>query len=370
MSDAFEYFTPPSKSFGIDKSEHSVINWSYFWQLFNQHSAWDLEYNNGGGWISCKYAMTITKVNPPVIPDPAGDGSGSIDISKQKITMEFTAPYTADYRLTFAIDSKVKDYIEKVGEHRYELNYKVGEHDGEDEVYSVIFDWSDIFDIPGIIITHGIKDIGGVDCFWFRARKNSVSQGAHIELDPWFGSQDITETASELTSDEDILTFKATAPENGYAESIFIYVKKEGSDKLIQGLLYTDGLTFVANGATVSTDVTSTDYSWIECKFNYPKPKLVRGTVYRLGFHADPTSAINSIWWKYTHPYGDSDQFIRDSNTGYSYPSYPTPLTNDFENDLNVSIYCTYSIPTTKINKVAGKKVIFTGTSSTKISIG
>jgi hypothetical protein len=50
--------------------------------------------------------------------------------------------------------------------------------------YILTFDWSDVAAISNLAITYGVKNVSGVDVFWFRLQRDSVSAGAHVSLDP------------------------------------------------------------------------------------------------------------------------------------------------------------------------------------------
>lgn len=143
------------------------FNWSHFWQVFKNHALWDLEYKDNGDWISCKQNLTIIR--------------DYLEDNTCKLTLDFTAPYTADYRLTLAIDYRVKEYANRSGQYEYMLTYEVF-----NESFNAVFNWSDLAEIPGVIITHGIKEIDGHNYFWFRARRNNVPEDYHIILDPTY----------------------------------------------------------------------------------------------------------------------------------------------------------------------------------------
>ena len=166
-----------SKSFG--ESSIQRLNWTKFWKLFNAHSAWDLEYNNGSEWLSIKSDLQIIKnYTSLILPENEWVTVNKSDASNCKITLNFTASYSAHYRLTFGIDLDVKNYTHKEGSWNYTISY---------QNHTVYFDWSDVKDIPNLIISHGIKPIGDEAWFWFRIRRNDVPEGANLVIDPSFG---------------------------------------------------------------------------------------------------------------------------------------------------------------------------------------
>ena len=158
--------SPPSPS-TLDFNSHiffdKSVDWQAVWALFNQHAAWDLEWYNSTSsvWASIKSDLTIQRTYP--------------ENDTCKITLIFNASQTGNYRLTFAIDVRVRNYVNRTDKYQYELSY---------DDYSIIFDWSDVIAISGLQITHGITNIGGEDYFWFRMRKDSVPKGAHLVIDP------------------------------------------------------------------------------------------------------------------------------------------------------------------------------------------
>jgi hypothetical protein len=139
-----------------------ILNWTNFWQLFRQHAYWKLEGDRGLGWEDASQYLTVQR-------NYVNNGSTC------KVTLIFDAPLTANYRLTFAIDKKAREYTHKEGTYNYVLVY---------EGYAVIFDWSDILSIPNLIVTHGMKDVSGEQWFWFRIQKDNVQKGVHVEIDP------------------------------------------------------------------------------------------------------------------------------------------------------------------------------------------
>ena len=77
------------------------INWDKFWSVFKNHSMWSLEGYNPvtEEWEQDNSYLTIHR--------------NYTENNQCKIGLEFTAPYTTDYRLTVAIDYAVKQYLNK-----------------------------------------------------------------------------------------------------------------------------------------------------------------------------------------------------------------------------------------------------------------
>ena len=154
------------------------VNWTQFWSEFKKHSAWTLQWYNetSSSWLKVKEALTVQLDYPLEY--------------KCKITLIFDAPYAGDYRLVFGIDYRVREYVERLDKYQYKLSY---------EGFEVIFDWSDVMSISGLIINHGIKEVKGTDVFWFSMRKNSVAKGVHFEIDPSIVSTSEDQTATCYT---------------------------------------------------------------------------------------------------------------------------------------------------------------------------
>lgn len=138
-------------------------DWKALWILFNQHAMWDLEWYNSTSleWVSIQSDLTIQKIYPKN--------------DTCKITLNFNASQTGNYRLTFAIDARVRNYVNKTDKYQYELDY---------DDYSIVFDWTDVISIPNLMITHGLTMVDGNDYFWFRMRRDNIPKGAHVVIDP------------------------------------------------------------------------------------------------------------------------------------------------------------------------------------------
>ena len=148
----------PSNIF-VDKP----VDWQALRILFNQHATWDLEWYNSTSlqWISIKSDLTIQRIYP--------------ENDTCKIALVFDASQKGNYRLTFAVDARVRSYVNKTGQYQYELNY---------DDYSIVFDWNDVIAISGLQVTHGMTVVDGSDYFWFRMRRDNIPKNTHIVIDP------------------------------------------------------------------------------------------------------------------------------------------------------------------------------------------
>lgn len=127
------------------------------WSKINKVCIWDLEYLDGETWRSRKELLEIGRAYP--------------ENNTCKITLNFTSDGAGSYRLTLAIKEKVLDHINKTGSFQYELTFMN---------YSLIFDWSDLKNIPGLKFKHGLQD----HYFYFRIKKENVPASKSFSLDP------------------------------------------------------------------------------------------------------------------------------------------------------------------------------------------
>ena len=258
------------------------------------------------------------------------------DTSKEKTTLDFTASHTADYRLTFAVDARVKEYVKKIDEYKYELNYKVGDHNGEDEIYSVFFDWSDIVTIPGIVLSHGITEIEGHGYFWFRARKNNVQQGAHIIIDPTFGyagDDDGYDAVNEYMRGG---YYQIT--EDGIADFISVYMQTFLDPYACKCGLYDADGNFV--GETEEIAVPAATFDWVTFEFSEPKPELSADEFYYIViFSGDNFNRVRISYDAYT---ASENKYYSAADYSAGFPETAT-FTSETYQDRRSNIYCSYT---------------------------
>jgi hypothetical protein len=319
----------PDEAATFGNVEPSAFNWTLFWERFNSHSAWDLEVDNGTGWKSVKSDLTIVK---NYTASPINEERNNTC----KIGLIFDASETGDYRLSFVIDARVRSHIYNASRNRYTLNYTIN---GDD--YLVYFDWSDIASIPNLQFSHGVTEIAGIEVFWFRIRRDNVPQGAHLELDPTFGNEDIGSGHSMIT--DFIQAGKYEAPSSGTAQSISIYIDDiQVDDKYkfaVKGALYNanyDELIAETQEIFVEWGVDNFPL-WVTCPFSDPKPTITGGVYYVIVGTANGTQ------------YNNLDQTFVSSSPTYWHQSY------EYDNGLPASlseptssakkpIYCTYTV--------------------------
>ena len=161
------------------------INWSKFWPVFKDHALWSLEGSlDGETWYE---EIPGTGVN--LTTDVLNVGVEYINDSSRKVTCDFTAidppgPSTAAfYRFSFAIDYRVREFVNRSGMYEYTLTYEV-----DNASFDLVFNWSDYVHSPLAAhshVRHGIVSIDGYDYFYFRViSDNPVEAGTFVELDP------------------------------------------------------------------------------------------------------------------------------------------------------------------------------------------
>ena len=147
-----------------------AINWSKFWNVFKEHALWRLEglNPNTGEWVDATELLTITRDYPT-------DESC-------KIGLQFTTPdngLSLDWRLSLAVDYRIKKYVNRTGDYEYTLKYEA-----HGNSFNVSFNWSDMLQYDGLIYNHGIKEVDGDNYFWFRVRRNNVPPNFFVDIDP------------------------------------------------------------------------------------------------------------------------------------------------------------------------------------------
>lgn len=149
---------PAQSTMQIFEMAPTEPDWSNFWSKFRMYVEWSFERDEGNGWVKSQGLKIIR-----AYPQP----------NTCKIRLIFNAPSKADYRLTVALKKKVLKYISKVEQFHYVLQYNE---------FKLVFDWSDLKEIPGLIFNHGILN----NTFYWRVRRDNVPEGAHVDLDPTF----------------------------------------------------------------------------------------------------------------------------------------------------------------------------------------
>jgi hypothetical protein len=317
----YDIFEIPENSFGAPSTK--LVNMSYFWKFFNRYNswrleAWDVENNS---WMNASKYMNIIR-------------SRSENNQFEKISIEFTAPLTTDYRLTFVIDRPVIEFINRSDQYEYELTYTISEN----EEYSTFFNFSDIASIPGVIISHGIENMNGVNTFRFSAQQNHIPQGTSVVLDPTFGNN---ATSTLKTAIEDYIKggYFQMGSFSGIGDNITAYLTLAGEPKNAKCALYDSALNLVANSMTQQLSFSD---GWNTFNFNTTKPVLQANAWYYIVIWSSASGGQGYLNYAESGGYG----IFSDSET-YSpgdYSGFPTPFENTtVDGDGLASIYCSYT---------------------------
>jgi len=332
IEEPFIYFNAPDNTFGVTSGK--LINYTYFWNLFNKHSDWQLEawnpqlndwvdeYNgeNLNNWLE----ITKTKIN-------------SDNAEKIALNVTNNAPIDTYFRFKFGIDLRVKQYVNKTSNFEYEITYPAS----DTENYTVFFNWSDLIpDIQAgkISVDHGVKNIGGKDVFWFIIRGlKKLSPGSSYLVDPTFGytsTDGFAKTPSSYC--HLIIGSRATCSNSGLATSISLYGYEGTSGADIQCALYDIDDSYKFLGATPTYDSPFTTYAtWETMEFDTPIAVSSGNEYYILAWiDCDP----GNLW--YWQKSGSSNEYYESDSDCFNWPD---PCLSPDSSSYSKAIYCTIS---------------------------
>jgi len=248
--------------------------WSKFWEYFKQYAIWRTEWYDGSEWVNRDSCMQIswTIANETTI----------------KITLNFTSQEAGSYRFTFAIDDRVKNYVEKTEKYQYELTFRD---------VSIIFDWSDIASISGLTITHGVKD----NYFWFRIRKDNIPANYSFVLDP-----SVVGTGSDVSATRGSWQHKVFYAKGRFWVFYCQAVDDFGYRSSTDGSTWSAFTQVYAHGWSTHYDVhfDGTYVHWSFCYWNYDSG--------RIRYQRGTPNADGTITW-------DTLQIIDPISTSYGY---------------------------------------------------
>jgi len=314
LGSPFDTFVLPSKSMG--PSHIKVINPDYFWTYFERYSGWYLEAwdKNTEAWIDVTDYLDVKS-------------NRSSNNKSEKISLEFIAPFSSNYKLSYRIEKPLKFFINKSNEFEYELIYAVGDN----EEYRTFFNYSDIASLPDVIITHGVKEINGDDMFWFSVQKNNISEGTKVIIDPIFG---YTGTSYYSRDGDDIPGgYFQMGAVGGMADNITAYFSTAGQPNSGRAAIYDISGSLLTNGVT--NENTAIGDGWEIFIFS-PRPILQANAWYYLVVFTD--SSKSDLQYDIV---GGNGLYV---DLGETYPNFPDPYAaTQIDSDAIVSIYCSYS---------------------------
>jgi len=321
-SAAFHYWYAPSNTFGIQ--EIREVNWSWFWQRFNQYSEWQME-----GWHPVQQEWVTeyqgTNLNEYLnISRVRSDDNGS-----EKITLNFTSPFTTRYRFTFGIDLRVRDYVNRTGQYEYELTYPVN----NTENYTVYFNWSDVIPMVQngtISLNHGVRNVQGKDVFWFRIIGNSnLQEGNSFEIDPTFGESGTGTTAQTFIGD--IWGSIASPASDGTIDNITAYLNFDGPANTRCAIYNNATKAYVVQTEEKSVD-TGGVFSWVVFNFSGSDEISTEIDYYICVWSSDDSLRFQS-----------GGYYFRDKTSYTGDFSVMDPIVNDGNGASTVCIYASYT---------------------------
>ena len=340
-----------------------TMNWSYFWGLFKQYSAWQLEAWNPQieTWIdeyngeNLNEWLTITKTR---LSDNASE--------KIALTVVNNGPIDTFFRFKFGIDLRVKDYVNKTSNFEYVLTYPANLTTD----YQVFFNWSDLKqDIQDnkITVNHGVKNLGGKDVFYFVIRGlQELPQGQSYTLDPTFG--DTYDSSAVYALDDYIIGITkdgGMSPSvDGQATKISAKLYGFSSNQYGKCALYTqNGGSWNFYAETEEIEGTGIN-GWFDFSFD-PYVNVYDDTTYCITVFTDDPN--NKIY--YTFLASDYNLEVENYNDN-NYPTWADPITFDSSfSPRHVSLYCTYNEGIPWENNAPTVECKTPGNESTEISL-
>ena len=301
-----------------------TVNTSYFWNFFDNYNNWYLE-----SWDSQKNMWVDVSNHLNVVHNKSSDNQF------EKISLEFKAPKTTDYKVTFLIDTPLKRFVNNSNQFDYELVYQVE----DDEEYTTHFNFSDMASIPGVILNHGVNNNNGSDIFWFSAQKNNVLAGTNVVLDPTFGN---TGTSTSTTTIENSIRggYFQMGSNTGYGISITAYLSVTNTAKNAKCALYDSSQNLVANSMTEQISIPISN-AWYTFNFSSTKPVLTANAWYYIVAWSVSAAGNGLLYYATT---GGSGVFSHAlTYVAGSYNGFPSPFTATVVAATGLaSIYCNY----------------------------
>ena len=318
----FDVFELPPYSLGPKVTK--IVNTSYFWNYFDNYNKWYLEAwdSKQNKWVDISNHLIVIQ-------------NRSKDDQYEKISLEFEAPITTDYKVGFIINTPLKRYINNSDQFEYTLIYQVD----KDEEYVTYYNFSDMAGIPGVFLDYGVKKQNGNDIFWFSAQKNNILAGTYVVLDPTFGN---TGTSTSTTTIKDYIGGGYFQMEDytGYGESITAYLLLGGKAKTAKCAIYDSSKNLVANSMTEELSYTT---GWNTFYFGTNKPVLTANAWYYIVIWGSSTDKKEGDLYYATS--GGSGVFTQSvTYVSGSYNGFPnTFTTSTVDADGLGSIYCTFN---------------------------
>jgi len=271
---AYHYWYAPDGSFGIQ--ELKTVNWSHFWKLFGECSAWQLEawHPVQEIWVSEWQGTNLNEwLNITRVRNETTNGS-------EKITLNVTNNHPTQslyFRFTFGIDLRVKQFVNKSSNYEYELTYPAN----ATENYTVFFNFSDVKPLiqSGLLLAkHGVTNKTGTPLYFFRLTqnmsRNPLPNGSWFEIDPRFGNQDI-EATNWQSSDDALYTNYSSPASDGTVDYGMGYFRCQEAGDVALHMYFADNLSKVDNGQSDTLTLgAEAVFSWHNFTWSAPKPNI------------------------------------------------------------------------------------------------
>jgi len=307
----------PPNSLGFTNGTIRIVNESFFWSFFENHSNWKLEYTSkldNPSWVDVtQEALVFETIRMG-------------DYEKQNVN--FTAPYTGYYRLNYTINATINDYSFNGTHHEYSLNVSIPNTDGE--FYWVYYNWSDIIKSewnPYIIYNHGITQDNH---FFLQVDITSkISKNSFLSLDPNFGNE---ASPSDYVDIRDVIrgtSFTTTSPGNVTSITAYISTGSGWSGSYKHGIYRSSDKALIGY-TEVGTDNADT---WQTLNIVGGGCTVNGSEDYYLVSWASTSSKTCSLGYSAT-----SGTCAYDDET---FDGFPDPWAQD--NDVNNYLYCIYA---------------------------
>lgn len=326
---------PPMQSFG-SKTPVIMVNTSYFWSLIDNNTQYILEgLHPVNGWVYTNESLAIERNRHP---------------SYEKITFNFTSPYTTRYRITYAFKLDAIDYVNK-------STYEIGMNlsiPGTDLYYPVVYNWSDVKPMiqnGDVIQKHGLTNVNGERWLWFRLiTVNNIPAGNTVLIDPYFGYKAGTVSTisiSDEIGDEDIRGLRIQPTSSETLKNITCYLRNTNTNENLNVTCYLyswDAGNSEWNIQSVTTNITlpNSEASGTWRTFDFASDQLVTsGNYYVLAVYAESASSgMGGVGVGYSSTGGNTTYHSDLDN----YPNHPDPWTpTSTDTSSEMMIYAYYS---------------------------
>ena len=306
----YDYIYSPGGN-GFGHNFVKLVNITFFKNMFQTHTNWILEYK--------RYSYSTWN-----------DGSSYLSIDKTwnnsgfwKFKLYLNVPvniYSA--RFTFGIDINCLSYVEKSGTEIW-VNYTAN----ATEVYHCMFNYSDIINIPNLIITKGRTD----SKIWFRFQIDTINAGNYV-FDPTFGYTGIGTGTGTIENVIVMYYDSTTTVIGGFIPKYFmLYIAVTTHAHKVKCAIYDiDSVTLECQSEEKIIPVST---GWN--KFNITSTILLQGSTYYLSAWSNSTTGDCRVYSIRSDGLNHVASYVYAAN-------FPSPFSYDIEGAYAYSLYCYY----------------------------